>query len=192
MLPRFLAALAAALSASCTTFYDLQYVPAPLEVRVEDAATPELSGRALITVLGLRRADRGEDRPAQYELAMRLENLGSLPFAVEPSSLELVAANLQPFGPPALSPSPPPPLDPGATQELRLAFPLPGGRELSDYDLNGLNLRWAVRFAERTMTIGASFQRVLPPRVYAYDPYPYAPPYWRWHVGVGVGRFCRY
>ena len=88
----------------CTSFYDLRYMPAPLEVALTDEATPKLSGRALVAVTAVRRPDQG--RPAQFELVMRLENLGDMPFRIDPDSIQLVSADLAAMGPVQISPPP--------------------------------------------------------------------------------------
>jgi hypothetical protein len=181
------ALLAAALLGGCATVYDVRYAPSPLEVAISDEATPGLSGRALVTVTAVRRPDRGEDRPAQFELVMRLENLGEVPFGVDPDSFQLVTADLAPLGRARLSPPQPPEIGPGETARIELAFPAEDGIERRN--LSGLNLRWAVLFDGRRMVTGAGFQRVLPSRAY-YSDDPFHP--WRWSVGVGVGHFHAY
>jgi hypothetical protein len=95
-----------------------------------------------------------------------------------------------------MQPELPEPVAPGATSLIELAFPLPDGRKLRDYDISGINLRWAIRYADRRMVLGASFQRVWPARYdhdHVYDPFF---PGWglRYRIGFGghVGPFCRY
>ena len=127
-IPSVVLAVFAALLASCSTFYDARFVPAPLEMALEDTATPELSGRALISVVGIRRADRHARTPAQFEVILRLENQGSLPFSVDPTAFELVTADLQSFKGARVRPEPPPTVEQGGTAQLEVTFPLPEGR----------------------------------------------------------------
>lgn len=183
--PLLLAAAAFAPLLGCASVHDLHYVPAPLEVAITDEATPELSGRALVTVAAVRRADRSEGRPAQFELVMRLENLGEIPFSIDRESVQLVTADLEALGPAQITPAPPEVAPQGAVR-LKLVFPVDDGIEKRD--LSGLNLRWAVLFEGRQMFVGAGFHRAPPPRAY-YDPcYPYSSSSWR----VGVGYFDAY
>jgi len=168
-------------------------MPAPLEVKLEDSVEQDFSGRALVTIVGIRRASRRDRVPCQFEVSMRFENLGKVPFRVEPESLELVTADLESIGGARLAKDSVTEIEPGASTQLDVAFPLPAGRNLRDYDLSGLNLRWSLLFADRRQTVGASFQRYLPARYYYdyYDPFWY-PWGWHGHVGVRVGHFHRY
>ncbi len=185
-----LVAAVASFGASCATWYDLRYVPSPLEVELADSSGTALAGRALVSVLGVRRPKDGQ--PARFELALRLENLGTAPFALDPTSLELLSADLQPLGVAQLEPEVVPAVDPGATQNAVLFFAVPAEHSLRDYNVAGLNLRFAVTQAGRRVVVGASFQRALRPEYgYYVDPF-----YSGWHgyrhVGIGVGRFCAY
>lgn len=191
----FVLACIALFTSGCATWYDARFVPAPLEMRLSDSATPELEGRALISVVGVRRPDGQAGTPAQFELALRLENLGQLPFRIDTAAFELVTADLESLSGARLRPDPLPELAPGGSAQLELVFPLPEGRKIGEYDLSGLNLRWALLYGERRMVMGASFQRDLPLRYHwgYYDPF-YDACGWRTHVGLGVhvGRFHAY
>lgn len=187
-------ALAAALVsflASCATWYDVRYAPAPLEIKVADAATPELSGRLLVSVFGVRRPAEG--RPAQFEFVLRLENLGHVPVGIDPASVELLTADLQSLGSGRFAPEPPAILAPGAAQNLELVFPLPEGRKFRDYDARGLNLRLALVFDGRRQVVGASFQRRFP-TYYGYDYHDdlFYHGGWYGYCHGGVGRFGAY
>lgn len=178
------------LCASCATWYDLRYDPAPLEVRIADSATAELAGRALVSVLGVRRPTNGQ--AAQFELALRLENLGGVPFTIDPASLELVSADLKPLGSARVSPEPLPMVGVGETQTFELAFPLPAGSKLGDYDVEGLNLRWTLRFLERELTTGVTFKRrAALPAGYYYDD-PFFRSHWHGYMRFGLGHFHAY
>jgi hypothetical protein len=70
-----------------------------------------------------------------------------------------------------------------------LRFPTPEGYEVDDLDWSGLNLRFRVRFGERSVITGVTFDRLVLPSPYYYDPYwgPYPYPYPHSRVSVGVG-----
>lgn len=187
---RALAVLLATFCTGCATWYDVLYTPSPLEVKLADATTPDFSARALVSVLGVRRPAGGN--PAQFELALRVENLGTRPFSVEPESLQLLSADLQPVGAPTVLPEPPPlPVEAGQAVALQLAFPLPPGRTIDDFNLSGINLSFALHYAERRLVASASFQRqlVMPYGYYYYDPFW---PRWYCRGYAGVGHFHAY
>lgn len=182
--------LVLALVAGCTsTWHDVRFVPSPLEVGVTAAGEPRAEARALLSVRGVRRAVESEQRPAEVELQLRLENVGEVPLALDPAGFDLVTADLVSFRAPALEPSAEQEVAPGAQQLWTLRFPTPEGLGADDLDWSGLNLRFRVRFGERAVITGVTFDRlVLPPYGYYYDPYwgPYPYPY-RSHLHVGVG-----
>jgi hypothetical protein len=189
------AAIAAAVLASCSTFYDIHFVPAPIEARIADDTSADAVARALVSVSGVRRPDSEHRQPARFELRMRIENLGKQALEIEPDSFELVSADLQPFGAPQFQPVPDRALGPNESIAFDLAFPVPDGSSIDNYDLRGLNLKWAVRMGDKRVISGVSFQRFIAPAYYGYyDPFY---PGWGcggWHgcVGVGVGKFCAY
>jgi hypothetical protein len=179
-----------ALAAGCTsTWHDVRFVPSPLEVGVTAAGEPRAEARALLAVRGVRRADASEQRPAEVELQFRLENVGEVPLALDTQGFDLVTADLISFRAPQIEPSAVLEVAPGAQQLWTLRFPTPEGLEADDLDWSGLNLRFRVRFGERAVITGVTFDRlVLPSPGYYYDPYwgPYPYPY-RSHLHVGVG-----
>lgn len=179
-----LLALLASCLAACSTFHDVRFAPAPQEVLIVDGEVAGLIGRALLTVRGVRRADR--DRPAQVEVLMRLENSGSLPFALDAGSLQVSTGDLVTLPAGELVPQVPEPVAPGGACEVAASFPLPAGRAYSELDWSGLNLRFAVRCAEHRKVLSASFERVsYYPYGYGYGPYPYAT--FGWGVGAWGG-----
>ena len=190
-MPRsLLVLLLLALSAGCSsTWHDVRFVPSPLEVGVTAAGEPRAEARALLSVRGVRRAV--EERPAEVELQFRLENVGEVPLALDPDAFDLVTADLISFRPPQIDPAVELEVAPGAQQLWTLRFATPEGRTADDLDWSGLNLRFRVRFGERAVITGVTFDRlVLPPPGYYYDPYwgPYPYPYpYRSHLHVGVG-----
>lgn len=189
------AAIAAAVLASCTTFYDIHYVPAPIEARIADDTSTDAVARALVSVSGVRRPDGEHGQPARFELRMRIENLGAKSLSIEPASFELVSADLQPFGAPQFQPVPDHALGANESIAFDLAFPVPDARSIDDYDLRGLNLKWAVRMGDKRVISGVSFQRLIAPAYYVYGD-PFYPGWgcggWHSHACIGIGRFCAY
>jgi hypothetical protein len=168
-----LAPLLALLAGCRSTWYDVRFVPAPLEVRVTAEGEPQAQARALLSVRGIRRAKDGQ--PAKVEMKLRVENMGASDVQLDPASLELLAADLVPFGEPRVFP-PPEPIPPGSDAVYEIAFPVPGGRQVDDYDLRGLNLKWDLRFGDRAATTSVIFERFT-------TPYEYP----RTQVGLGLG-----
>ncbi len=167
--------------AACSTFHDLRFAPAPQEVLMVDSEVSELSGRALVTVRGVRRADRESGRPAQVEVLMRLENSGAVPFALDAGSLQVSTGDLVTLSAGEIVPQVPEPVAPEGAAEVKASFPLPAGTSFSDLDWSGLNLRFAFRYAERRKVLSASFERV------SYNPYGYGyGPYASFGWGVGA------
>ncbi len=169
--------------AACSTFHDVRFMPAPQEVLIVDSEVSELFGRALVTVRGVRRADRESARPAQVEVLMRLENSGTVLFALDAGSLQVSTGDLVTLPAGELVPQVPEPVAPEGAAEVKASFPLPAGKSFADLDWSGLNLRFALRYAERRKVLSASFERV------SYYPYGYGygyGPYSSFGWGVGA------
>ena len=150
--------LVALLCGACaSTWHPYRFLPAPLEVQVGVEGDPSMQARTLLTIRGIRRASEG--RGASVEVRLRLENLGSEPAVLDLADLGLVAADLESFGTPVVSPSHAEPVAQGDHSLHDLSFPLPDGREVGDLDLSGINLRWSVVFADVRVTMGATFER---------------------------------
>lgn len=166
-----------ALFASCASeWYSYSFVPMPLEVPIQAADQPQLSGRALVTVLGIHRPVSSENRPASIDLRLRVENYGTLAFVPVPSSFKLVTAGLEEFDQAQFVDLPTEPIERGGSATFEVRFPLTPGRGPDTYGLAGLNVRWDVGFADRVVGCSGSFQLYVPP-----------PPYSSWGFGVGVG-----
>ena len=175
---RLSVALGLGLLGACRSspWYDYRFSPAPLEAQVTSEADPSAQVRALVSVIGISRATEG--RPDAVEVRMRLENIGRQPATLIEDSLSLVSADLESFGKASVHPTVDRTVPPGATKVFDISFPLPESHQPKDYNLRGLNLRWALSFAGREVTTGATFQR--DETVHAYnDP--------NVHVGFGVG-----
>ena len=178
--PRLLAfAAVLALCGGCaSTWHDVRFTPAPLEVRLAPDRPAEGQARALLTVEGVRRARKGE--PARVEARMRIENLGGVPVLLREESLSLVSADLQGgFAAGEVVGADPAPIPPGDSGVYEIHFPVARGHDVDDLDWRGLNLKWTVSFEGHEVTTGVTFEGRLPSDAY-YDPY-------RPRVGVGLG-----
>ncbi len=181
--PRPLCVAALVLASLCgatgcqTAYYPVRYAPVPLESRVETAADAQVSGRVLITVLGVRRADEEQGLPAGVEMRIRVENLGTKPFAVDPTDFKLLSADLRTFAAPRVTP--PDPVEVGADDSgtLDVYFPFPFESSVDEFAMDSLNLRWTivVNGGER-ITAAATFDRIYGP--------DYGP---AWGVSMGIG-----
>ncbi len=156
--------------------YAIGYAPSPIEVPVTANSVPGSQARALVSILGVARAEDG--RPDRVEARLRIENLGSVEAGVPADGFSLVAADLVPFGPPNVAPGPVT-IPPGDAGTVDAWFALPAGRGVDNVDWSGLNLRFAVEFAGARVTSGATFTRSV---------YPYWRDEPRWRVGIGIGH----
>jgi hypothetical protein len=168
--------VAAALCAGGCSTYDHRYVYEPSPA---DVALGEIPLHALVTVLGLRRADADEGIPSSIDLRMELENTGSEPVTLHPAALALYAADLTRFADPEVEPAGPVEIEPQGTALVEARFAFPGGLEAGDVDLSGLRLRWTVDTTGGTVTAGCGFTQR--PNAY-YDRYPN-------RIGVGYQRY---
>jgi hypothetical protein len=66
---------------SSSRFYDVRFRPAPLEAEVATQAVAGAQVRARVTVRGIERGKEGS--PDRAHVRMRLENLGTVPAALE-------------------------------------------------------------------------------------------------------------
>ncbi len=175
---------------SCATHYDARFEPAPMEVKIESAEAPGVLARALATVRGVRRPT-SEQSTAQVELALRIENVGSKPFALDPQSFELATADLQVLRPGLVSPQSDAPLEPGAAQHVEVVFPLAPKQRYRDLDFSGLVVSWSLKAGSQTLTASARFERrSLQSAPYYYGNYWVGPGFWRFYPRVGA--FCAY
>lgn len=171
----------AALGACQSPWYAARFAPAPLEVQLAAEGEPSAQARALLTVVGIRRAADGQ--PAQVVVRLRLDNMGDARLALVPDGFDCVTSDLVSMQPPGLDADPGEPLAPGESRTWTVAFPVPAGRTPEDLDWRGLNLKWTVDFEGRRVTTGVTFDRVWDGGY--YDPY-WGDPYGGVNVGVGV------
>ncbi|MFQ5653903.1 MAG: hypothetical protein ACE5GW_04130 [Planctomycetota bacterium] len=179
-----------ALLASCaSTGSRYRFTPRPLEVVVTDPVAEGEQGmaRALVSIIGVERAERGGGY--LLELRLRIENLAAEPLVLNSAEMTLISADLVAMGPPRAEPVADPIVPPGDHTTLALTFRLPPGMGPGDLDLETLSFQWAVRVGDRQVSVSSSFQRQPLPDPYYYygwDPYYYYPyftaPYWRLHL----------
>jgi hypothetical protein len=158
-----------------STWHPHSFLPAPLEVPVGIEGEASAQASVLLTVQGIRRADREAGTPTQVELLLQLENLGETAARLDLEQLSLVTSDLVAFGAARVDP---PRVEPLARDErvlFAVSFPLPPGKQLDDLDLRGLHLRWVVEFGDRRVTTGVTFDRRE--RAWVYGPY-YSPFYY--------------
>ncbi|MCE9594154.1 MAG: hypothetical protein K8S98_08170 [Planctomycetes bacterium] len=178
---RVLAVVSLGLVGACrSSWYAYRFAPAPLEVALDSPRAPDAKGRALVTVLGIRRADEKAGTPARVEVRMRLENAGTRKLAVVADSFRMVSSSLEDFAAPSFDALPAEPLAQNESAVFEVAFALPGGNGPEELGLAGLNLRWEVDFEGERVGTGITFER-------RPEPYPYGwyhdPFYDSWGAG---------
>ncbi|MBL8803479.1 MAG: hypothetical protein JNN27_15875 [Planctomycetes bacterium] len=184
-------AVLASTFASCATYYEARFEPSPLEVKIEDTRVPGLLARGLASVRGIRKPTSEAPTP-QFEVVLRIENVGQRPFTVDAGSFELVTANLKAFEGRAEGGSDAP-VEPGGVQQLTVLFPFPQDMRLRDADVSGLALRWELRSDAASVVASASFEQ----RLFRNEPYFYGPVWWSgprnvWLGNPRIGAFCVY
>ena len=113
-------------------------------------------------------------------LRIRLENRSSGTIFIEPESLLLIGSNLETFGPARSDPPMAAGVPSGATGSYDLTFPFPDDMSLFAPEIEGLNLRWLLRYDGGEAEVTSSFARELP----GYsDPHN---PNFHWSFGIGT------
>ncbi len=165
------------------SIYDSRYVFGPKPVDVESAvpgATDVEPVRTLVSVVGVRRADDEAQLPASIEVRFRVENTSPASVTLDPTSLVLFSADLKQFPAPIVEPLDPFDVEPQASAVVEAFFPFPDEAGPADFDLSGLNVRWAMRIGGQPVTSSASFTR----RREVYYPRH------SFHFGIGYRRYC--
>jgi len=137
-----------------------QYYPQPAVVDVKQRGANQVPMTVLVTIVGVRNADRDTHRPYAVEVRLRFENNGPASAVFDPGTLDLVTGALQPFPRPQVQPPVQLNLAPGQRAEATALFPLPPGATPGQMDLNNLRVRWQVRVNNYPVPQTALFQRV--------------------------------
>ena len=150
-------ACATALSAGCSA-YDTRYEfePRPLEYGHVLEGTADRAASTLVSVVGVRKRDADEGIVPSVELRLRVDNHTDQEVRLDPATLRLFAANLEPFPPPQ-GPAEPLVVAPRDTATLTVYFPFPDGRVPGPYDLAGLSARWTLEVGGQPSTGSATF-----------------------------------
>jgi len=142
--------------------YDARYAyePGPAEIALMDQRPDgEHRGRALATIIGVRRDNPALEFPNTVEVRVRVENDSEKSVSFDPSSLQLLAADLTPFGQPTTRPAEQVTLEPGQTATVRAFFPVPRDAYRDDVNMQGLNLKWQMQVGQKTVQPSFTFNR---------------------------------
>jgi len=164
--------LLAAAACGCSPYYaGSTYEPKPADVDLRAPDRPTANARTLVSVIGLRKKDESAGLPPSVELRIRLENDGATAITFDPSSLELLAANLESFPAAAVAPAGRVQVAPGDAATVTAYFPFPDGKVPGPYDLSGLSLRWQADVDGEMVSANATFHRKRDRRYYDQGPY---------------------
>jgi hypothetical protein len=141
---------------------DYSYQPRPgiYEVRKHGAEQQAPPLTALVTILGIRRADPDHHVAPAIDVRLRFESNGSEPATFDPASLDLVTGTLRSFPRPYVSPPTSFELSPGQQQNVTASFPFPPNTAPGQMDLNELRLRWVVHVGGFPVAQTALFERL--------------------------------
>jgi hypothetical protein len=177
---------------ACTsTTWNARFMPTPAETwvgplspdgDVDFAVGPPIA-RMLFSIRGAERRNGDKNEPFEMHVRLRVENQTDAPLDLLLEQFLLLDANLDPFQPArvdATGDSAGVLSIPGGQPLLvDLMFPFPDGLEPGDLQLDGLNLRGALRSGDAIFPMGVTFTRG--PRIIYRDPwYGYYPYYGPW------------
>ena len=87
----------------CSAYYSsYEFYPRPLEFGHVLEGGDDRAASVLVSVVGVRKADKELGIPASIELRLRVDNESDEQARIDPGSLRLFAANLVQFPPPEL------------------------------------------------------------------------------------------
>ena len=140
--------------------YDTAYEfePRPLEFAHVLPGAADRAASVLVTVVGVRKRDADQGIPASVELRLRVDSSTDPEITLDPSAVQLFAANLLEFPPPT-SPEGPLAVPARGSGTLTVLFPFPDGKVPGGYDLEGLSARWTLMIADQPSTGNATFTR---------------------------------
>ena len=172
---------AVALAGGCSVYdHRYDYPPGPVDVvAVAPGNAAAESIHTLVSMRGVRKADAKSDIPASVEVRFRVENTSGTGVSLVTKSLALFSADLIRFPDPIVVPLNAVEIPPGGSAVFEAFFPFPGGKVPGEFDLDGLNVRWALRIDGQDVTSSLSFARL--PHAY-YEKYPN-------RIGVGYMRY---
>lgn len=158
-------AIAALAGAGCESgpylsAYSYQPRPGIYEVRKHGAEQQPPPLTAMVTILGVRRADAEHHVGPSVDVRLRFESNGAEPASFDPSSLSLVNGLLQPFPRPYVNPPSIVTLSSGQQADITASFPFPPNTTPEQMDLNELRLRWVVHVGGYPVPQTALFERV--------------------------------
>jgi hypothetical protein len=138
---------------------DYSYVPQPAVAQVGSTTQPQATPvTTLVSILGVRQADRKEGIPESFEARMRIENNGSEPVVFDPKTLEMENWQLLPFPPPFVRPPGPVTVPPMGAANFTAFFPFPALPP--NADLDSLEIRWVIRIGSHDVNQSVTFRRV--------------------------------
>ncbi len=147
--------------------------------------TPQ-TAHLLVSVIGVRRADKKAGEPASVEVRVQVVNTGECPVSLEPGSLELFSGDLERFDTPRVEPAAGLSVAPGETGLVTVLFDLPEGKRPRDVNLDTLSLNWTLRLGDEPVRGTTTFTQRDPYYHHGYyHRYPYG--YYRHHFGY---RWC--
>lgn len=139
--------------------YSYQPRPGIIEVRKHGAEQQAPPVTAMVSILGVRKADAEHHVPASIDVRFQFESNTNEPVSFDPSSVQLTNGMLRPLPRPYVTPPSPFQLSQGQQAEVSASFPLPANTTPEQMDLNELRLRWVVRVAGYEVPQTALFER---------------------------------